>query len=53
VKTEAIHSSVDLLKGIRAEHFWSGILSVLWVTDQPRGAGNTVLSLTFSSSVTS
>jgi hypothetical protein len=49
VKTEAIQSSADMLKGLHAEHFWSGEPWMLWVSDQPNGGGNTLLTLTFSS----
>jgi hypothetical protein len=48
VKEEAIRSSNDLLKGLQGEHFWTGEPWVLWVSDQPNGGGNTVLTLTFS-----
>lgn len=49
VKTEALQSSADMLKGLNGEHFWSGDPWLLWVTDAPNGGGNTVLTLTFSS----
>jgi hypothetical protein len=49
VKKEAIQSSADMLKDVHGEHFWTGEPWVLWVTDQPNGGGNTVLTLTFSS----
>ena len=49
VKDEAIKSSADMLKGLHADHFWSGEPWVLWVSDQPNGGGNTVLTLTFTS----
>src|SRR3954463_11891508 len=48
VKDEAVGSSADLLKGLHGEHFWSGEPWLLWVTDQPNGGGNTVLTLRFS-----
>jgi len=48
VKNEAVQSSADMLKGLHGEHFWSGEPWLLWVTDQPNGGGNTVLTLTFS-----
>lgn len=51
VKTEAIQSSADLLKGLHGPDFWTGDPWKLWVTDQPNGGGNTVLTLTFSSSL--
>jgi len=49
VKTEAMLSSLDLLKGIRGAKFWTGEPWQLWVTDQPNGGGNTLLRLTFTS----
>ena len=49
VKKEAIQSSADMLKDVHGKHFWTGEPWVLWVTDQPNGGGNTVLTLTFSS----
>jgi hypothetical protein len=49
VKNEAVQSSTELLKGRDGEHFWSGEPWLLWVTDQPNGGGNRVLTLTFSS----
>jgi hypothetical protein len=52
VKNEAVRSSADLLKGLHGEHFWSGEPWQLWVTDEPNGGGNTVLTLTFSSRIT-
>jgi hypothetical protein len=48
VKTEALKSSADMLKGLQDDHFWTGVPWVLWVTDQPNGGGNTLLTLTFS-----
>ena len=42
VKKEAVQSSAD---------FWTGEPWLLWVTDQPNGGGNTVLTLTFSSAL--
>jgi hypothetical protein len=48
VKAEAIQASVDLLKDIQGPKFWSGEPWRLWVTDQPRGGGNTFLTLIFS-----
>ncbi|MFL5037301.1 MAG: DUF6894 family protein [Microvirga sp.] len=48
VRNEAVGSSADLLKGLHGEHFWSGEPWLLWVTDQPNGGGNTVLTLRFS-----
>jgi hypothetical protein len=49
VKKEAIQSSADMLKGHHGQNFWTGEPWLLWVTDQPNGGGNTVLTLTFSS----
>jgi hypothetical protein len=49
VKNEAVQSSADMLKGLHGEHFWTGDPWLLWVSDQPNGGGNTVLTLTFSS----
>jgi hypothetical protein len=49
VKSEAIQSSVDMLKGLQGEHFWTGDPWLLWVTDEPNGGGSTLLTLTFSS----
>jgi hypothetical protein len=48
VKTEALRSSVDMMKGLENEHFWTGDPWLLWVTDQPNGGGNTILTLTFN-----
>jgi hypothetical protein len=49
VREEAALSSVDMLRGPRRAHFWSGEPWMLWVTDQPNGGGNTVLAITFGS----
>ena len=49
VRNEAVQSSADMLKGLHGEHFWTGEPWMLWVTDQPNGGGNTLLTLTFSS----
>jgi hypothetical protein len=51
VKKEAVQSSAELLKGHDSEQFWTGEPWILWVTDQPNGEGNTVLTLTFSSRI--
>jgi hypothetical protein len=51
VKDEAVKCSGDMLKGVHGEHLWSGEPWVLWVSDQPKGAGNTVLTLTFSANL--
>ena len=48
VKNEAIKSSADMLKSLNGEQFWKGEPWLLWVTDQPNGGGNTLLTLTFS-----
>ena len=48
IREEAIQSSGELLKGANGPNFWSGEPWRLWVTDQPNGEGNTVLTLTFS-----
>ena len=48
VRLEAIQASAELLKGQHGAHFWSGEPWKLWVTDQPKGGGTTVLKLTFS-----
>ena len=48
VKEEAIKSSVDMLKELQGDGFWTGTPWILWVSDQPNGGGNTVLTLTFS-----
>ena len=49
VKTEAVQSAADMLRGLNGAHFWSGEPWLLWVTDQPNGGGNTVLTLSFGS----
>jgi hypothetical protein len=49
VKSEAVQSSADLLKGRHGKKFWTGEPWLLWVTDQADGGGNTFLTLTFSS----
>ena len=48
VRNEALRTSVDMLKDVRGEGFWSGEHWRLWVTDQPNAGGNTLLTLTFS-----
>jgi hypothetical protein len=48
VREEAVQSSADMLKGLHGERFWSGDPWQLWVTDQPNGGGNTILTLTFT-----
>jgi hypothetical protein len=52
VRDEAVQSSADMLKGLHGEQFWTGEPWLLWVTDQPNGGGNTLLTLTFSSRLT-
>jgi hypothetical protein len=47
-RDEALQSSADMLKTLAPDHFWSGDPWILWVTDQPNGAGKTVLTLTFT-----
>jgi hypothetical protein len=49
VKREAVQSTADILKGFKGSQFWLGEPWLLWVTDQPNGGGNTLLTLTFSS----
>jgi hypothetical protein len=49
VRIEAVQSSADMLKGLCNEHFWSGEPWMLWVTNKPKGEGDTFLTLTFSS----
>jgi len=49
VKKEALLSSGEMLKDLQGRHFWTGEPWVLWVTDQPNGGGNTMLTLTFTS----
>ena len=48
VKDEALKSSTEILKGLESGSFWDGQPWLLWVSDQPNGGGNTVLSLTFT-----
>jgi hypothetical protein len=48
VKEEAVQSSAEMLKGMEGARFWQGEPWRLWVTDQPNGLGNTVLTLEFS-----
>jgi hypothetical protein len=51
VRNEGLLSSADMLKALTGDHFWSGDPWVLWVSDQPNGEGNTVLTLTFSANL--
>ena len=48
VKTEAARSSGEMLREIHNPKFWAGEPWVLWVTDQPNGGGNTLMTLTFN-----
>ena len=47
VKKEALQASVELLDGMRSSNFWNGEPWTLWVTDEPSGAGRTLLTLNF------
>jgi hypothetical protein len=47
VKDEAVQATADLVKGMKGSAFWSGETWKMWVTDKPKGAGNTLLTLTF------
>ena len=49
VKSEAVETCVDLFKGKVSHEFWDGEPLRLWVTDQPGGTGETVLTLMFTS----
>jgi hypothetical protein len=49
LKKEALLVAPDMIKAIQHDNFWNGESWTLWVTDHPKGAGNTVLTLTFSS----
>jgi hypothetical protein len=51
VKKEALLTAPDMIKAIRNDGFWNGEAWLLWVTDGPKGAGNTVLTLTFRSRI--
>ena len=48
LRTEAIRTSAEMPTGLRGQEFWTGEPWCLWVTDQPKGKGSTVLSLTLS-----
>lgn len=48
VREAALQTSVEMLKGSRDQNFWSGEPWQLWVTEKPKGRGNTLLTLTFS-----
>jgi hypothetical protein len=49
VRRMAIATTMEILGGLRAgPEFWSGEPWKLWVTDQPDGAGTTVLTLQFA-----
>jgi hypothetical protein len=51
VKDEVLNVSVELLGGLNGSEFWNNEPWKLWVTDQPSGAGNTLLTLTFTAEV--
>jgi hypothetical protein len=51
VKKEALQSSIELLGGMRGSNFWNGESWTLWVTDEPMGAGKTLLTLSFTADV--
>jgi hypothetical protein len=53
VQKEAVLSSADLIKGHLGPDFWTGEAWTIWVTDQPNGDVNTVLSLDFSARLSS
>jgi hypothetical protein len=48
IQEEALQSSADMIKGLDGQHLWNGTPWKLWVTDQPKGEGNTLLILEFS-----
>jgi hypothetical protein len=48
LKQEALMMTTELLGGMSGNEFWNGEPWKLWVTDQPGGAGNTVLILEFT-----
>jgi hypothetical protein len=49
VRRTAIATTAETLGGLQAgPEFWSGEPWKLWVTDQPDGAGTTVLTLQFA-----
>jgi hypothetical protein len=49
VRRTALATTTEILGGMRAgPEFWSGEPWKLWVTDQPDGAGTTVLTLQFA-----
>src|SRR4051812_42585322 len=51
VKREALLASTELLSGVNDASFWNGEPWKLWVTDEPNGAGKTVLTLSFTAEV--
>jgi len=52
VKSEAVNSAADSLKDLENPDFWKGEAWTLWVTDQPNGGGNTLLTLSLSARLT-
>src|SRR4051794_20123801 len=49
VRRTALATTTEILGGMKAgPEFWSGEPWKLWVTDQPDGAGTTVLTLQFA-----
>jgi hypothetical protein len=44
----AIESSGEVLKDGASEALWGGECWVMWVTDEPNGAGHTFFTLRFS-----
>jgi hypothetical protein len=53
VKKEALLISADLIKDGVGPHFWTGRPWILFVTDQPNGGGNTILSLALTARLAS
>jgi hypothetical protein len=51
VKHEAVKSGAEMLRSVKVDHLWSGDPWVLWVSDQPNGGGQTLLTLKFSATV--
>ncbi|WP_068017104.1 DUF6894 family protein [Rhodoplanes sp. Z2-YC6860] len=45
VKAEALQAAGDALKELENTAIWSGKTLKIWVTDQPQGGGNTLLTL--------
>jgi hypothetical protein len=48
VKKEAVSAAAELLSAIHGADFWTGEPWKLWVTDKPKGAGKTLLTLRFT-----